>query len=117
VLKLGYREPAIVARLMASADAVVVPSTYEGFGLPALEAMAAGAPVVAADAGALPEVCDDAALLVRPRPGDLADGLRAAVNDEALRTTLIGRGRTRSSTFTWAKSARSHLAAYEIAFG
>jgi glycosyltransferase involved in cell wall biosynthesis len=116
VVKLGYREPAVVARLMASADAVVVPSTYEGFGLPALEGMAAGVPVVAADAGALPEVCADAALLVQPNVDDIAEGMLAVATDLELRKTLIARGRERSRAFTWSRSAEAHLSAYAAAF-
>jgi glycosyltransferase involved in cell wall biosynthesis len=117
VRSLGYREPATVARLMASAAAVVVPSTYEGFGLPALEGMAAGTPVVAADAGALPEVCGDAAVLVSPQPDEIAEGLVTVLTDADLRRTLVARGRDRSRAFTWARSAEAHLAAYETAFG
>ena len=67
----GYQPQGELVRLVASATAVVVPSLYEGFGLPALEAMAAGVPVVAANATALPEVCGEAARPVDPMPRDL----------------------------------------------
>jgi glycosyltransferase involved in cell wall biosynthesis len=101
---------------MAGALAVVVPSTYEGFGLPALEAMAAGAPVVAARAGALPEVCGEAAVLVAPTPDGLARGISDLANDEALRANLSSRGRLRAREFTWAAAAEGHLSAYGRAF-
>lgn len=117
VVPLGYRDPSFVARLMASAAVVVVPSTYEGFGLPALEGMAAGTAVVAADAGALPEVCGDAARLVTPDADGIADGLRDVLTDAELRQALIARGRDRSRAFTWSRSAAAHVAAYDEAFG
>jgi alpha-1,3-rhamnosyl/mannosyltransferase len=114
---VGYLEAPIVARLMASADAVVVPSTYEGFGLPALEAMSAGTPVVAALAGALPEVCGDAGLLVAPTPAGLANGIEAVCLDPPLRESLVRRGLARGAEFSWERCARGHLAAYADAFG
>ena len=101
---------------MAAASAVVVPSTYEGFGLPALEAQLAGTPVVASDAGALPEVCGDAALLVRPTPGGLAEGIVEVCRDGELRAAMAERGLRHSASFTWTRSARGHLDAYRQAF-
>jgi alpha-1,3-rhamnosyl/mannosyltransferase len=116
-VRLGHRHAGDVARLMTSAALVVVPSTYEGFGLPALEAMAAGVPVLAARAGALPEVCGDAALLAGPDPGGLAAGIQELVEDADLRGELVKRGRERARDFTWERSARGHLEAYGEAFG
>jgi glycosyltransferase involved in cell wall biosynthesis len=116
VRMLGWQTPATVARLMCSAEAVVVPSRYEGFGLPALEGMAAGAPVVAANAGALPEVCGDAAALTGTDARSIADGIYTVCTDDALSSTLRLRGRLRAREFTWARSARAHLAAYRKAF-
>ncbi len=87
---LGRVDPRDVSWLMHHAAAVVVPSTYEGFGLPALEGMAAGVPVVAAKCGALPEVCADAAVLVEPDGPALADGLRRVLDDGSLAADLPG---------------------------
>jgi alpha-1,3-rhamnosyl/mannosyltransferase len=113
---VGYRLAPTVAKLMSSADTVVVPSTYEGFGLPALEAMTAGTPVVAASAGALPEVCDNAALLVPPTPVGLAEGMEAVCTDRSLRESLVRRGLARSTKFSWQRCAQEHLDAYVDAF-
>lgn len=117
VRDLGHRDPAFVARLMRTAAAVVVPSTYEGFGLPALEAMAAGTPVVAAACGALPEVCGDGALLVEPSPEELARGIgeTLAGGDPVERRTAAGLRRARE--FTWERAARATAAVYDEAIG
>lgn len=103
VTRLGYVPDHLLPGLYAGAAAFVLASVYEGFGLPCLEAMAAGVPVVAARAGALPEVCGDAALLVDA--GDLADAVVAAVSDEPLRERLIARGIVRARAFSWDRSA------------
>jgi glycosyltransferase involved in cell wall biosynthesis len=114
---MGYQPVEEVARLMATALAVAVPSRYEGFGLPALEAMAAGTAVVACDAGALPEICGDAAELVPPDPAGIRDGLLRLLSDEIYRADLVLRGRSRAATFPWSRSADRHLDAYRVAFG
>jgi glycosyltransferase involved in cell wall biosynthesis len=116
-VQLGYRAAPDVAALMQHALAVVVPSTYEGFGLPALEAMAAGAPVVAADCGALPEVCGGAAMLVTPTADGLARAIVTIARDDDARAELSARGRAHAAGFTWAASAHGHLTAYARAFG
>jgi glycosyltransferase involved in cell wall biosynthesis len=112
---LGHLSPGRAARLMRSAAAVVVPSLYEGFGLPALEGMAAGVPVVAAERGALPEVCGDAALLVPPTAEGIADGLVEVLTDEARAAALRTRGPERAAAFTWSRAADATLAIYEEA--
>ena len=93
--------------LYAGALALAMPSLYEGFGLPVLEAMASGVPVVAADRAALPETCGGAALLVDPEDGTaLADALAAAATDEELRERLVPAGLERATDFTWTRSAQ-----------
>jgi glycosyltransferase involved in cell wall biosynthesis len=104
--RLGYVEEADLPALYAGARALVMASTYEGFGLPCLEAMAAGVPVVAAAAGALPETCGEAALLFEPGdPRQLTAALLAASSDEIERARLIEQGLTRAGYFSWNRSA------------
>nr|NLI51568.1 glycosyltransferase family 4 protein [Propionibacterium sp.] len=98
----------LVPGLIAAASAVVVPSLYEGFGLPALEGMAAGVPVVAADTSSLPEVVGDGGVLVEPTPDALAAGTLWATSGDAEVAALVARGRARASEFTWERSAEGH---------
>lgn len=121
VLFAGLPGTALVGRLprdlhiraVQGADAVVVPSLYEGFGLPAAEAMLAGTPVVAADCASLPEVCGDAALLVPPTADGLASGLEAVLTDAALARRLREAGPRRARTFSWDVAVAAHVALYE----
>ncbi len=111
-----YLSRQALARIYAGARAFVFPSRYEGFGLPILEAMQAGAPVVTSNTGAMREVAGDAALLVDPdRPEELAAAVRRVLSDESLACELRERGRARAATFTWERTARATLAAYEFA--
>jgi glycosyltransferase involved in cell wall biosynthesis len=116
-VRAGRVDDTTLRAVMAAAAAVVVPSTYEGFGLPALEAMAAGVPVVAAARSSLPEVCGDAALLVEPDGDALAQGMVAVLEAGTDTAAMIERGRARAATFTWEASATAHAAWWRSAFG
>lgn len=102
--------------LYCGAGVLALPSHYEGFGFPVLEAMGCGTPVVIAQTSSLPEVAGDAALTCDPREAaSLADALTRALNDSALRADLTRRGHARAAQFTWEKTARETLAWYERA--
>jgi glycosyltransferase involved in cell wall biosynthesis len=95
-------------------DVFVLPSLYEGFGFPALEAMACGTPVVAANAASLPELVGDAALTVDPRSSEhIADAVGRLLNSAELRADLSSRGKAHVTQFTWERTARLTLAAYD----
>jgi glycosyltransferase involved in cell wall biosynthesis len=105
---VGRVPDAVVPRLMASAASVVVPSREEGFGLPALEAMAVGTPVVAADTSSFPDVVGDGGLLVAPTPTGIAEGIIHATSDDPDVAARVRRGSARAKDFTWRKSAAGH---------
>jgi glycosyltransferase involved in cell wall biosynthesis len=111
---LGFVENAQLDALLRGADALVLPSLYEGFGLVALDAMARGCPVVLARAGALPETGGDAALYFDPHDEvELADVLRGLLCDAGERARLGALGRERASSFTWEACASATVAVYE----
>ena len=108
---LGYVPDQDLPALMSGALALAFPSLYEGFGLPALEAMACGTPVLASNTSSLPEVVGDAGLLVGPLDVDaIANGLERLVQDADLRRELAARGLSRAAGFTWERAARATLA-------
>jgi len=113
VKHLGFVRDEELPALYAHAAVFVQPSSYEGFGLTAAEAMACGTPVIAADAGSLPEVVGDAAMLVPPRDVDaLARCLDQALDHLGLVGELSHSGRERARSFTWERSAQKHLEVY-----
>ena len=112
VVLLDYVAAPMLQRLLRTASALVSTSTYEGFGLPPLEAMRAGVPVVAVRAGAVEEVCDDAAFLVDNDIGALRDGLTRVLEDRALRDQLVARGLSRCEAFSWTRAAGELLDVY-----
>ena len=115
---LGFLSAETLATLYHLADAFVFPSLYEGFGLPPLEAMASGTPVLTSNVSSLPEVVADAALLIDPYdPVAIADGLRRILSDDAMRARLIRRGRERAAHFSWEESAGRVLSIYRQVAG
>jgi glycosyltransferase involved in cell wall biosynthesis len=116
IVRLGKVDEATLDALYRRATLCALPSRYEGFGLPALEAMARGCPVIASDATALPGVVGDAGVLVPP--GDVVGWtatLSDLLGDDAARADYAARGLSRAATFTWAASARAHRDAYAAA--
>lgn len=112
----GHVPAAVLRTLYAEATVFAYPSLYEGFGLPVLEAMAAGAPVVTSDVSSIPEVAGDAALLVDPRDTDaIGRALTLLLDDPDLRSRLGEAGRRQEAGFTWERTARGTLEAYRAA--
>lgn len=105
---------AVLANYYAAAHAFVIPSEYEGFGIPPLEAMNYGCPVLASTGGSIPEVVGEAALLFEPKDhAALAHQLKKVVEDEALRADLIARGYHQAEGFSWDRCAEEHLKLYK----
>jgi glycosyltransferase involved in cell wall biosynthesis len=113
---LGHVPDGDLARLYAGAAVFVFPSLYEGFGLPPLEAMASGVPVLVSNRASLPEVVADGARLLDPERPDLtADALVSLLADERARMALVERGLSHAATFTWEACARRTLDVYRAA--
>ncbi len=114
----GYVTDLQLAACYSRAAVFAFPSLFEGFGIPALEAMSHGTPVVCSRAGALPEVCGDAALYFDPLDVDsISDALQRALTDDSLRATLIAAGRAREGAFTWRRAAEQTLDVYRQVAG
>jgi glycosyltransferase involved in cell wall biosynthesis len=115
-LHLGYVPDEDLPALYGAADVVALVSRFEGFGLPVLEAMACGAPVVISNRASLPEVARGAALVADPGdPASIADQLRRILGDSARRGELIDQGRARASAFTWERAAQQTIAVFRDA--
>jgi glycosyltransferase involved in cell wall biosynthesis len=118
ILLAGYVPEAEKAALLTGAEVFVYPSRYEGFGLPVLEAMACGTPVVTTTGGSLPEVAGDAAVVVEPGDhGALAAAIAKLADDPAARQDAAARGRARAAGFTWERCTDLTVAAYRRALG
>lgn len=114
----GYVSEERLAALYAGADLVVVPSVYEGFGLPVVEAFAAGAPVACSNTSSLPEVACGAAVLFDPHDvSDIARAMRDALEPGPERDARIARGRLRAEGLTWARVAESFLELLSVTSG
>jgi glycosyltransferase involved in cell wall biosynthesis len=114
VLFTGYVADDDKAPLLSGARALVYPSLYEGFGLPVLEAMTCGTPVLTSNVSSLPEVAGDAALLVDPLDVDaMAEDMSRLITDDELRVTLVEKGYTQVRKFSWARAAHEVLQVLE----
>ncbi|MGH2768181.1 MAG: glycosyltransferase family 4 protein [Actinomycetota bacterium] len=118
VIFCGYLGDRDLAALMATCRAFVFPTLYEGFGLPPLEAMAAGAPVVASRAGSLPEVLGDAPFYCDPfEVESIAGAIARAVGDETARRAAMEAGKARAAGYRWEETARRTMDAYRLVAG
>lgn len=110
VIRLGYVTDEELKALYLSAICFVFPSLYEGFGIPPIEAMSCGCPVIASNAASIPEICGDAALFFHPENvEEIATLVQNVVLDDALRRTLAERGKSRAAQFTWSAAGNNFL--------
>lgn len=118
VLFPGYVPDGDLVLFYNAAEVFVYPSLYEGFGIPVLEAMACGCPVVTSNVSSLPEIAENAALLVNPlNVNELAKSVHKILKDSTIRDALINRGLRRAKEFTWDKTAHKTLDVYYQVFG
>jgi alpha-1,3-rhamnosyl/mannosyltransferase len=118
VRRIGYAPDDVLACLYSACTALVWPTWYEGFGLPPMEAMACGAPVIASNVAALPEVAGDAAILLDPNEtAAWTAAMRGLAEDADRRAELAQRGVERAATFSWERCARQTVACYRRALG
>lgn len=113
IIFTGYVPDGILAGLYKYAEVFAFPSTYEGFGIPILEAFSYGTPVVCSKVAAIPEVAGDAACYFNPLdPEDMASAISSVLADDALRERLASKGKSRVQLFSWEKTAEQTLAVY-----
>ncbi len=113
VFKKGLDDEALI-REYNEASCFVFPSFYEGFGLPPLEAMACGTPVITSNVSSMPEVCGDAAIYCDPyNVDDIAEKIRIVLQNRLLQAQMREKGLTRAAGFSWEKSAKAHLNLFE----
>lgn len=114
IIPTGYVEENDLPGLIAAANVFVYPSTYEGFGLPALEAMALGTPTVVSDQTSLPEVADDGALVADAySPNDISNNIDRLLTDQKIASDIVSKGKRRAAFFKWETTARRMLNLYE----
>jgi glycosyltransferase involved in cell wall biosynthesis len=114
IFYIGYVPEEDLGKFYSLARVFVYPSFYEGFGLPPLEAMACGCPVIVSSVASLPEVCGEAAYYVDPHDvHNIVQGLNQVLTDEAQRGFLRVRGMERAKLFSWGKAAMEHLRVFE----
>jgi glycosyltransferase involved in cell wall biosynthesis len=115
---LDYVSDSELVRLYNAASALVFPSFYEGFGLPLIEAMACGCPVITSNRTAMPEVVGDAAILIDPEnPEELADAIARMLSDRELAAEMSAKGFERAAQFSWEKCARQTVEVYRSVLG
>ncbi len=115
IVATGYLSNNLCLQLIQTAELLVFPSLYEGFGLPPLEAMACGVPVASSNAASLPEVCGDAALYFDPTSEEgMADCIGTLASDIAIRRQCMQRGLERAQHFSWTTMSRKTLSLYSL---
>jgi len=113
VIQPGFTDDADMPAIYGAADLLAFPSLYEGFGLPVLEAMSVGCPVVTSNASSIPEVAGDAAALVDPTSIDaIGAAIEHVLTDAAVRADLVARGLRQAAKFSWTRAAAEHLRIY-----
>ena len=118
IIRTGFTTEEELVEIFNLASVYVQPSFYEGFGLPVLEAMASGTPVVIAKTNALVEIANDAALIADPKdPKDLAEKIEMVLKKDELRKDLIRKGFLRVKEFSWEKTAEEMIEVYKIVAG
>jgi glycosyltransferase involved in cell wall biosynthesis len=111
---LDYLSNELVALFYSKADVFLYPSHYEGFGLPVLEAMTLGTPVITSNISSIPEVTGNAAILIDPNDYmQLAEAILQVISDSQLRQNLINKGKIRADLFSWERTAKETLKAYK----
>lgn len=114
VLFTGYLEHETLNSLYQGSTAFLYPSLYEGFGIPILEAMGSGAPVITSSTSSMPEIAGAAALLVDPlKTAEIRDAMLRIAEDENFRQTLIAKGLERIRLFSWEKTVRELQSVYQ----